>query len=714
MKPTYTRLLARKILLALLTICIILAIAALFVRNRISTELAATTKLASQIHATANPDQVLVLLRQAEDDFQESLADTNGPRNKDYKFKLNLVFLKIDTLLKAQADITALNLAQSSRAKEWYQHKIKLSERLLQSKSNFDSLLTVYAEFNTQVSKETAPVGKPLKTFEKKVNAKTDTIRKIIPAEKKGLFSRIRDAISNKNAGNGKTLEIIHNNQVNVSENTLNKVITVQQTENGKKLRQLHDHYLNLLNMQRELIIVNTQISNELERIVNDLKEINYNFANELKAMALKNYQETTSLLNKFYFTALCLVILFALLLIAFIIQLNRAENLLRGENERAVKIARQKMDLLLNMSHEIRNPLTAIKGFLYIFGKTNLSERQTEMLESIKSSSDMLLRTLNDTLDAGKMEDSELKLESEPFNPDYTINQVMESMSYSAAKKQLSFQYHFKGSKDILVLGDSFRLQQILVNLLSNAIKYTSKGGITLNAELLTGETTMLQVDVTDTGAGIAAEQQVHLFSKYYQTSSAKGQVGTGLGLFICKQLVEMQAGKISVKSIPGSGTTFSFFIPYTKDQPVALQENQDPASLLNGLSILAVDDNELNLMFLKVMTDKWNVRFHQASNGQEALDIISGQQIRLVLTDLQMPQMDGHQLLSAIRNLKKPLNQIPVIVISGTSEHAEEPELLKQGFSGLVGKPFIETELIAAMVKALSPPHNAEALPS
>ncbi|MNX91759.1 Sensor protein EvgS precursor [compost metagenome] len=105
-----------------------------------------------------------------------------------------------------------------------------------------------------------------------------------------------------------------------------------------------------------------------------------------------------------------------------------------------------------------------------------------------------------------------------------------------------------------------------MLVNLLSNAIKYTSEGNITVNAELLQGDTNTLQVDVTDTGKGISADQQANLFSKYYQTSSAKGQVGTGLGLFICKQLVEMQGGKISVKSSPGTGSTFSFFIPYKK----------------------------------------------------------------------------------------------------------------------------------------------------
>jgi two-component system sensor histidine kinase BarA len=232
--------------------------------------------------------------------------------------------------------------------------------------------------------------------------------------------------------------------------------------------------------------------------------------------------------------------------------------------------------------------------------------------------------------------------------------------------------------------------------------LKYTNTGGITLNAELLTGETSMLQVDVTDTGAGIPADQQANLFSKYYQTSSAKGQTGTGLGLFICKQLVEMQGGKISVKSIPGTGTTFSFFIPYKKNESPAQQQNQDPIALLNGLRILAVDDNELNLMFLKTMMAKWNVKFHQAADGKEALAIIQQHPINLVLTDLQMPELDGNQLLSAIRALKAPLNQLPVIVISGASEHADEQSLLKQGFSGRISKPFVETELIAQLLKA------------
>jgi len=243
---------------------------------------------------------------------------------------------------------------------------------------------------------------------------------------------------------------------------------------------------------------------------------------------------------------------------------------------------------------------------------------------------------------------------------------------------------------------------------LLSNAIKYTSAGSIHVKAELIaSGEENRLQVDVADTGAGIRADQQANLFSKYYQTNSAKGKTGTGLGLYICKQFVNLQNGKISVKSIEGEGSTFSFFIPYVKSvkpgQGGQEEWAEDPLSLLNGISILAVDDNELNLKFLKMMTSQWNVTFHQATNGQEALKIINEQVVTVVLTDIHMPEMDGHELMKAIRELKEPLNRLPVIVISGGTEPSEIKTFLQKGFSGLVSKPFVEKELIEQIAKVI-----------
>ena len=549
---------------------IILAGAAIFVRSSITKKLDDIAKLANSMEHRLKPEQALLLLHQAEDDFQESLLDINGPKSKEYKVKLTFAFNKIDTLLSTHADTTQLTAAQGDQVRIWYKKKLELSDRLFELKHNFDSLLTVYAEFNSQGDQnKLIKTTNTFNTGNKRVNTKTDTIRKEIAVEKKGLFGRLKDAIYNKNGAAKGVVEINHNNNINVADLTTQKIIARHSTDNAKKLQELQVHNIKMLNMQRELIALNTHITNELERIVSDLKDINYKMADQLKGMAFKNYQETTSLLNKFYLAALLLVLLFAALLIIFILQLNKSELQLLKENERSVGVARKKMELLTHMTHEIRNPLTAIKGFIYVFAKTTLTQRQTSMLESIKGSSDMLLRTLNDTLDAAKMENSELKIESDPFNPSAAINQVVESMSYSATKKKLELSYNFKGDTEAVIMGDAFRLKQVMVNLLSNAIKYTNEGQITINAELSAEDTdTYLQVDVRDTGMGISADQLGNLFSQYYQTNSSKGQVGTGLGLFICKQLVEMQKGKISVKSEPGLGTTFSFFIPYLKKE--------------------------------------------------------------------------------------------------------------------------------------------------
>jgi signal transduction histidine kinase/CheY-like chemotaxis protein len=710
MKVLYTRILAKNILLAFLAFVIILTIAAIFVRNSISHKLEHISKLASNAERDeTRPQKALLLLHQAEDDFQSSLLSTDTAKTESYKKRLSDAFNLIDTLLKENRDSAAFRNIENKRVQLWYTKKLKLSDQLYGLKHNFDSLLSVYASFKTVDADDEGAIKIKTHQTKKSFNNNVDTVKKAAIVKKRGFFSRIKHAIANKADTVGvEVIQINHNQTNNIIDSTVKRIASRDKDAYAKRLQQLQNRNKSLLNMQRELINLNSHITTELERIISDLKEINYNIADEFKSMAFKSYQETTALLNRLYLVALFLVLIFAGLLIVFIIKLSQSERLLRKENERSVTIAQQKMDLLLHMSHEIRNPLTAIKGFLYIFSQTELSKRQSDMLDSIRLSSDMLLGTLNDTLDAAKMENSEFKINNEPFNPDFTLKEVIESMEFSANKKKLSIDYSFKGDQEAILLGDSFRLKQVMVNLLSNAIKYTSAGSIHVKAELsVSGEENRLQIDVADTGAGIRADQQANLFSKYYQTNSAKGKTGTGLGLYICKQFVNLQNGKISVKSVAGEGSTFSFYIPYVKavkhGEGGQEEWTEDPMSLLNGISILAVDDNELNLKFLKMMTSKWNVTFHQATNGQEALKIINEQAVTIVLTDIQMPEMDGHELMKAIRELKEPLNRLPVIVISGGTESSEIKTFLQKGFSGLVSKPFVEKELIEQIAKVI-----------
>ncbi len=707
MKAIYTKILARKILIAFLAFVIIISVSALFVRKTITEKLENISKFANGIRRDqSKPEQILLLLHQAENEFQESLLKADSGKSADYKSKLSQAFDEIDTLLKERADTVHLTSNQRGELKLWYQKKLELSGQLYQLKHDFDSLLTAYADYNLQSGRNLPNLITSDHHRKKTSSNNTDTVKKSVSAQKKGLFRRLKDAIVNKNDPSApkEVLEINHNKKTNLVDQTTQQVMARNTIAYANQLKQLQQRNLMLLEMQKKLILLNTHIANELERIINDIKEINYNVANEFRDLAFKNYRDTTELLNKFYLAALFLVLLFALLLIVFIIQLNKSELLLRQENERSVTIARQKMDLLLHMSHEIRNPLTAIKGFLFIFSKTNLTQKQVEMLNSIRHSSDMLLRTLNDTLDAAKMENSEFKINVERFNPDLIFKNVIESMEFSATKKNLALNYVFKGDKEGIISGDSFRLKQIMVNLLSNAIKYTAKGSVTVVAELNSNES-RLQVEVTDTGAGISLEQQADLFSKYHQTNSAKGKGGSGLGLFICKQLIALQGGQITVKSQPESGSTFSFFIPYQKVELNSATDQQliDPILLLNGLTVLAVDDNEVNLMLLKMMLNKWNVKFLQSTNGKEALDIISVNPVSIVLTDLQMPEMDGIELLTALKKSNTPVSQVPVIVLSGSTEPEDEHKYLKMGFAGVIGKPFTREQLVNQLMKVL-----------
>lgn len=696
MKVAYTKTLARRVLIAFLAFIIIISVAAFFVRNTISKKLENISKLANNVEGSqSDPQRAIFLLHESENDFQESLLNVNSKNKDNYKIKLTQAFNVIDTLLKESGDTSYLSVTQRGQVKQWYQKKMQLSDKLFGLKHNFDSLLTVYASFNKQASENLKGLSTVTNTKINAVNS-VDTVKNAVTVPQQGLLGRLKDAILNKNKS---SVSVITKHNKVIADLATRKIIEKDKKNYLNKLQELQERNKGLLGKQRELIALNTSINNELEHIIYDVKEINYGMANEFKRMALKSYQETTVLWNRFFQIALLIIFVFAILLILFILQLNKSEQFLRKENERSVGMARQKMDLLQHMSHEIRNPLTAIKGFLYIFSKSNLSQRQAEMLDSIRLSSDMLLRTLNDTLDAAKMENSEFKINSDPINPDFTLRMVIESMEFSAAKKKLTMAYNFKGDKEAIVLGDSFRLNQIMVNLLSNAIKYTTKGGVTVNAELTADN--KLEVKVIDTGVGISVEQQGNLFSKYYQTSSSKGQVGTGLGLFICKQLIELHGGEIKVNSIPDSGSTFSFSIPYKKpdDTAIAKQNIEDPVALLNGISILVIDDNELSLMFLKMMMGTWNVKFYTASNEKEALDIIADNEISIVLTDIQKPGTEGYGLLTAI----KKISELPVIVISGSTDAAQKADIIKIGFAGLITKPFTEAELVDQLVKVL-----------
>lgn len=562
-------LLSRKILISFVAFTIIIAISALFLHDSISMKLNHLSKLSDSVKLDqSGPDHAILLLRQAEDSFQQAFFDQHGKKTAyhiiAYKAKLLQAFAEIDSLIKKKADTTELSFEQRARMWKWYRKKLQLSGKLYIIKHDFDSLLSANLEANAK-NQARAITNLNFHVPKRSLKNYNDTVRKVKSNKKRAFFGRIKDAIVNKHANNDDAVEINHNSISKVVDSVTQKIIINDKNVYERKLKQLQQANVKVMDTQKKLIAVNIGISDALKNIINDAREINYKMEYELKYATFKSYKETASLINKFFMVAILMILIFAILLIGFIVKLNRSEAVLRMENERSIIMAQQKMDLLLYMSHEVRNPLTAIRGFLHAFGKTILSSEQKEVLESIRLSSDMLLHTLNDTLDAAKMESSKFKINNAPFSPDFVFGEVIESLAYGASKKNLTLNYRFDGDKHVVLLGDELRLKQILFNLISNAIKYTRIGSITVKATLLPVKGNyVLHVDVTDTGEGISPEQQANLFSKYHQTNSARGKIGTGLGLYLCKMLIETQEGKISVTSEIDKGSTFSFYIPY------------------------------------------------------------------------------------------------------------------------------------------------------
>jgi hypothetical protein len=360
MNLTYTWTISKKILLIFLILTIISAGAALVVLNTITGKLGSVSKLATNIeHSQSEPEQILLLIHHAEGDFQESLLNAGSKKYTDYNAKISKVFLMIDTLLKEKADTSHLTALQIQKVKYWYHKKSALSDRLYSLKHSFDSLLTIYADFNKEANGVLSVGTINNHKFERNVKVKVDTIVKAKAPAKKGFFKRIKDAIANKNEVT--TVEITKKENTQIATTSDQKALTGNDRKIYlNKLKQLQRENEKLLGMQNELIVLNSHISNELENIINNVKDINYQMIDEFKVVALKNYQETTMLLNKFYLAAIALIIIFAILLIVFIIKLNKAELLLRAENEEEVYQAQQKINELMTkieLNEQDRSP---------------------------------------------------------------------------------------------------------------------------------------------------------------------------------------------------------------------------------------------------------------------------------------------------------------------------------------------------------------------
>lgn len=384
-----------------------------------------------------------------------------------------------------------------------------------------------------------------------------------------------------------------------------------------------------------------------------------------------------------------------------------KAEKELKYAKKQTEELAQSKQNFLANMSHEIRTPMNAIMGMANQLNKTNLLPQQHFYLNTIQSAADNLLVIINDILDISKMEAGKLTLENIGFEPKQIVGRSMQVMMHKAEEKGLAFTNSFcDGRLFPVLIGDPYRLNQVLLNLISNAIKFTEKGTIDIQCKVVgdTNEQQIIEGIIIDTGIGMEESFAKNLFQKFKQEdeSVTRRFGGTGLGMSICKDLVELMSGTIEVESKKGVGTKVSFTIPFKKgtvtDLPVKSAEIIDEV-MLKEKQILVVDDNEMNRLVASTILNNFGVIVQEASNGKDAIELLQHKQFDLVLMDVQMPIMDG---LEATKIIRETISKdLPIIALTAFAVKGDKEKIMRTGMNDYLSKPFEEDKLLAIITK-------------
>ena len=370
---------------------------------------------------------------------------------------------------------------------------------------------------------------------------------------------------------------------------------------------------------------------------------------------------------------------------------------------------AKTKEIFLANMSHEIRTPMNAILGLGKQLLKTELSTYQRSFLESITTAADNLLVIINDILDFSKIESGKLDLEAIDFNLPAVLTQLRNMLSNKIEEKGLKCEMYLDRAISPVLKGDPHRINQILLNLLSNSIKFTDQGSISLSCSLIEShaDRQVIELTVADTGIGVDKKYLKKIFQKFSQESVniARKYGGTGLGMAITKQLVDLMDGKISIESEKNQGTKVSIRLTLPVGHQQEKAEKPKPLishQRLKGKKILLVEDNKLNRLVAKTILAHFGILVTEAVNGEIAVEILRKETFDLVLMDMQMPVMDGIDATMMIR--KEISTTLPIIALTAHALKSEELRCREAGMNDFIAKPFEEDKLINVLSMFLS----------
>jgi signal transduction histidine kinase/DNA-binding response OmpR family regulator len=427
-------------------------------------------------------------------------------------------------------------------------------------------------------------------------------------------------------------------------------------------------------------------------------------------------------------------------------IKLQQLNTELEAARQKAEAANRTKSEFVANISHELRTPMNGILGMAQLILNTPLDKKQRKQIDILYESGNNLLTIINELLDLSKIEAGKMELEAIPFCLLQTIKSAVDLLHVRAEEKGLTLEIQADNHLPKQIIGDHNRLRQIILNLVGNAVKFTQKGGITVQMALenIVNNTAQIKFTVIDTGIGISEQELPHLFDKFHQVdaSTSRKYGGTGLGLFICRQLIELMGGQISVKTQEGKGCTFWFTLslPIVEGSSMAMSELMAPniqitapseivkistqmsesistqQADLQGPRILLVEDDKINQMVAEMTLEDINCQLDMANNGQEALDMTAARTYDLVLMDIHMPILDGYAATQRIRQREKNNNShLPIIAMTADAMLSNLENCSKAGMDDTLVKPINKgafEQILKKWFKAVATPTTVHIL--
>ncbi|RXG22052.1 hybrid sensor histidine kinase/response regulator [Leeuwenhoekiella aequorea] len=491
-------------------------------------------------------------------------------------------------------------------------------------------------------------------------------------------------------------LEYLRKDNADPDQNLTSMAKTVRETlakiEDRKKQLEI-----DIINKENNLLKNDREINLKIRTLLSSFEQEGMLSAKQREDLLNSRIEEISQTLKIIGIISIILALGFVIMIFKDASRSQQYNSELQKSNQVAQNLLKSREQLMATITHDMRSPLNTVLGFTDLLQKTAVNDTQNRYLQTIGKSGEYMLQLVNDLLDFSKLEAGKIKIEKIPFNPKNLIEDVITVAVPAKGKPDVTLNVAIPQTLDNLYLSDPFRIKQILSNLITNAYKFTDAGSITVTAAL---DKKDLKISIKDTGIGIAKHKQKLIFQEFSQAEDHISQKygGFGLGLSISQKLADLLNGKLLLESDLGKGSSFTLIIPIEKSTQSTNQINTLPSDNKKDLTpkqILLVDDEPMQIKLAQETLKKFPYSIRTAKNGLEALDLLQEENFDLVLTDIQMPVLDGIELIKKIRALKK-FETIPVIALSGNGK-LEDSDYKNLGFTGNLKKPYKPDHLIA-----------------